>query len=463
MHTLSKKPLSLSIALATLTTALTIGMCGAAQSALAADVALPAPLMAKLNSSVAADTARLTDIFKDLHQHPEVAFTETRTAAIVGKNLQALGFTVTEGIGKTGVVGVLKNGEGPTLWFRADMDSNSVREATGLPYAATAKQRLADGSEIDVMHACGHDAHVTWLLGLAKTMVALKSEWSGTLVVYAQPAEEVGLGAQAMVDDKLWMRDFPKPDYALGAHTAPGPVGVIASSPGVRMAGVDQLDITFTGIGGHGSSPNATIDPVVMSAQAILAYQTIISRNIDPQTPAVLSVGSIVTGRDNNVIPETAVLKLNLRWFSPAVREQMLKRIDEINTGVAIAAGVAPDKMPTRLMKGHAGPLVNDKALVARINPSLEALLGEGKVVDQFPAVMGSEDFQEVFTPLGNVPYAYLLIGVAPPELFAKAQAAGQLFPYYNHNPDFCVDLAAIPLGVKVNAAAALSILANNK
>lgn len=419
---------------------------------------VPAALINKISAAVDSDSARLVAIFKDLHQNPEIAFTETRTAAIVAKELKTLGFAVTEGIGKTGVVGVLKNGPEPTVWFRADMDSNSVRETTGLPYAATQKQRLADGSEIDVMHACGHDAHVTWLLGLAKTMVSLKADWSGTLVVYAQPAEEVGLGAQAMVNDKLWNRGFPKPDYAFGAHAAPLPVGVVANSSGVRMAGTDQLDITFKGVGGHGSTPQMTIDPVVMAAQAVLSYQTIISRNLDPQTAAVLSVGSIVAGRDNNVIPETSVLKLNLRWFTPEVRKEMLDRIDEINKGVAIAAGVGPDKMPTRLMKGNAGPLVNDEALVARINPSLEELLGKGKVIAQFPSVMGSEDFQEAFKSM-NVPYAFPLVGVAPPALFAKAQAAGQSAPYANHNPDFFVDLAAIPVGAKVDAVMALSIL----
>jgi amidohydrolase len=262
-----------------------------------------------------------------------------------------------------------------------------------------------------------------------------------------------------MVEDGLWSRGLPKPDYAFGAHTAPGPVGFISSSPGVRMAGTDQLDITFHGVGGHGSTPQMTIDPVVMAAQAVLAYQTIVSRNLDPQTAAVLSVGSIDVGRDNNVIPETAVLKLNLRWFTPAVREQMLKRIDEISAGIAKAAGVDDQHMPTRTMKGHAGPLVNDPAVVARINPSLTALLGPGKVIDQFPSVMGSEDFQEVFAPL-KTPYAFVLIGVAPPEMFAKALAAGQPAPYSNHNPDFFVDLAAIPIGAKVDAVTALSVLA---
>jgi hippurate hydrolase len=438
-----------------------IPLCGVALPAQAAD-ALSPDLLARVSAAVEADTARLTAIFKDLHAHPEIGFTETRTAAIVARELKSLGFKVTEGIGQTGVVGVLANGPGPVVWFRADMDSNAVRETTGLPYAARSKQRLADGSEIDVMHACGHDAHVTWMLGLAKVMAAMRADWSGTLVVYAQPAEEVGLGAQAMANDKLWERGFPRPDYAFGVHTAPGPVGMVSSSPGVRMAGTDQLDVTFTGIGGHGSTPQTTIDPIVMAAQAVLSYQTIVSRNLDPQSAAVLSVGSIVAGRDNNVIPETAVLKLNLRWFTHDVREQMLKRIDEISKGVAVAAGVAADRMPVRVMKGSADPLVNDAALVARINPSLNALLGPGKVVDQFPAVMGSEDFQEAFRPLGPVPYAFLLVGVAPPAMFAQALAEGRPMPYANHNPDFFVDLAAIPVGAKVNAVTVLSVMAKS-
>jgi len=421
---------------------------------------LPEALITKINAVIDADAERLTSIFKDLHQHPEIGFTETRTAGIVASELRSLGFTVTEGIGATGVVGVLSNGSGPTVWFRADMDANpGVRESTGLPYAATSKQRLADGSEIDVMHACGHDAHVTWMLGLAKAMVEIKANWSGTLVVYAQPAEELIEGAQAMVKDGLWRRGFPLPDFAFGAHSAPIPVGLVVSSPGVRQAGTDQIDVTFYGVGGHGSAPHTTIDPVVMAAQAIVAYQTIISRNVDPQTPAVLSVGAIIAGRENNVIPASALLKLNLRWFKPEVREQLLERIDEINKGVAIAAGVSPDRMPTLVMKGNAGPVVNDAALAARINPSLEALMGTGKVLDQFPAVMGSEDFQEAFKGM-DVPYIYMVVGAAPPKLFAEAQAAGKAVPYNNHASDFFVDLAAIPIGAKINTVVVMSILA---
>jgi amidohydrolase len=422
--------------------------------------ALPPPLITKVHAAVDADAPRLLEIFKDLHQHPELAFTETRTAGIVARNFRELGFEVTEGVGKTGVVGVIRNGAGPTAWLRADMDCNQVRETTGLPWAAVEPQRLPDGTEVDVMHACGHDAHVTWLLGCAKAMVGLKDEWSGTLVVYAQPAEEVGLGAQAMVDDRLWARGFPKPDFAFGAHTAPGPVGFVANAAGVRMAGTDQLDVTFTGLGGHGSTPQMTIDPVVMAAQAVLAYQTIISRNIDPQASAVISVGAIEAGTSNNIIPGAATLKVNLRWFDEDVRAKLIQRIDEVGRGVALGAGVDEKQMPTRHMKGNAGPLVNDAALVARVNPSLAALLGKDKVIDDFPAVMGSEDFQEAFRPLGAVPYAFPLIGVAPVEMFLKARAAGRPFPFSNHNSDFFVDLAAIPIGAKVHAVSALSVLA---
>lgn len=422
--------------------------------------AAPSPaLIARLDATVGADAPRLTAIFKDLHAHPEIAFTETRTAALVAKELKALGFDVTTGVGKTGVVGVLKNGPGPTLWFRADMDSNSVEEATGLPWAATKPQRLADGSDIPVMHACGHDAHTTWLLGLARAMKDLRADWSGTLVVYAQPAEEVGLGAQAMVKDGLHARGFPKPDFALGSHTVPLAVGMAVSAPGVRMAGTDQLDVTFTGLGGHGSTPNLAIDPVVMAAQAILGYQTIVSRSIDPKATAVITVGSVEAGRDNNVIPASAELRLNLRWFDRNVRDLMLRRIDEVNHGVVIGNGLGEDKVPKREMKGSARPLSNDPGLVAAINPPLLAMLGPGKLIDDFPSVMGSEDFQEAFADMAT-PYAFILIGIAEPARFAAAQKAGRPFPFANHNNDFVVDLAAIPLGTRINTAAALALLA---
>jgi amidohydrolase len=225
------------------------------------------------------------------------------------------------------------------------------------------------------------------------------------------------------------------------------------------MAGTDQLDVTFTGVGGHGSSPNLAIDPVVMAAQAVMGYQTIVSRTVDPQAPAVLTVGAVEAGRDNNVIPATAELRLNLRWFDRAVRDQMLTRIDEINKGIVLGAGLAADKVPVREMKGSASPLSNDPKLVAIVNPALAALLGEGKLIEKFPSVMGSEDFQEAFAGT-EIPYTFLLIGIAEPARFAAAQKRGQPFPFANHNNDFVVDLPAIPLGTQINTVAALALLA---
>jgi len=419
--------------------------------------AISPELIARVQAAIDADTPRLLELFKDLHRNPELAFTETRTAGIVARELKARGYEVTTGIGKTGVVGVFRNGPGPTLWVRADMDAVPVKEATGLPWASTRTQ-IVNGAELPVMHACGHDAHVVWMLALAKAMKSLKGDWSGNLVVYAQPAEETLQGAQAMVKDGLFQRGFPKPDYALGSHAIPGPVGTVASAPGVRMAGTNALDITFFGVGGHGSAPELAIDPIIMAAQATMAYQTIVSRTIDPQAAAVVTIGAIEAGNASNVIPDRATLMLSLRWFDPAVRDRMIARIDEINAGIMIAAGMPADKKATRLMKGSAGPLINDAMLVSRVNPSIKALLGAEHVVPQFPAVMGSEDFQEAFAGT-NVPYVFLLNGVAPPEKFAAARAAGQAFPYANHSPNFFVDLAAIPLGAKINTVAALALL----
>jgi hippurate hydrolase len=419
--------------------------------------ALPPELIARVGSLIDADAPRLIEIFKDLHRNPELAFTETRTAEIVARELKALGYEVTTGIGKTGVVGVFTNGPGMVLWVRADMDANAVREATGLPWAST-KTQVVDGAEVPVMHACGHDAHVTWMLALAKAMKTLRAEWSGTLVVYAQPAEEVIEGARAMVDDGVWERGFPEPDFALSSHAVPGPVGVVANAAGIRMAGTDQLDVTFYGVGGHGSAPEMSIDPVVMAAQATLGWQTIVSRTLDPQAAAVLTIGAIDAGRDNNVIPDEATLLVNLRWFDRTVRDRMIARIDEIGRGIALGAGMPEDRMPKRVMKGSAGPLINDAELVARVNPTLEALLGAGRVIGQFPAVMGSEDFQEIFAGR-EVPYVYLLTGIAPPAQFEAARARGRPFPFANHNPNFFVDLDAIPLGAKVNTVAALALM----
>jgi amidohydrolase len=408
---------------------------------------------------VDADSARLEALYKDLHQHPELGFMETRTAAVVVKELKALGFQVQSGIGKTGVVAVLKNGAGPVVMYRADMDANAVEEATGLPYASKVRVRREDGSESPVGHMCGHDAHVTWMLGMAKAMVALKDQWSGILILVGQPAEEMILGAQAMVDDGLWTsRGLPKPDFYIALHTAPGPVGVVVSSGGAKMAGTDQLDILFKGVGGHGSTPQFAKDPVLMAAYAVTQYPAVLSRLVEPQQTAVLTVGSIQAGADNNVIPSTALVKANLRWYDPKVREQMIAGIRDVSNGMARMFGMPEDQLPVITMKGGSTPLVNDEALAARLAVPLQALLGDANVMTQLPPATGSEDAHLLLGPHRDVSFNYMIVGVADPAVYAAAKKAGKEVPYSLHNPDFVVDLAAIPVGTKVATVAALEL-----
>jgi hippurate hydrolase len=409
---------------------------------------------------VDSDSARLEALFKDLHRHPELGFMETRTAAIVAKELKELGFHVQSGIGKTGVVAVLKNGAGPTVMYRADMDANAVEEATGLPYASKVRVRREDGSESPAGHMCGHDAHVTWMLGMAKALVELKNEWRGTLILVAQPAEELILGAQAMVDDGLWnTRGLPKPDFFIALHTAPGPVGVVVSSGGPKMAGTDQIDILFRGFGGHGSTPQFAKDPVLMAAYAVTQFPAILSRLIEPQQTAVLTVGSIQAGADNNVIPSTALVKANLRWYEPKVRELLITGIRDVSNGMARTFGMPEDQLPTITMKGGSTPLVNDEALAARLAVPLKALLGDANVMTQLPPATGSEDAHLLLGPHRDVPLNYMIVGVADPAVYEAARKQGKEVPYSLHNPDFIVDLAAIPVGAKVATVAMLELL----
>jgi hippurate hydrolase len=419
--------------------------------------------MQEANKEIDGDTARLTAIFKDIHQHPELGFMEKRTAAIVAKELKDLGFDVKTGIGKTGVVAVLKNGAGPIVMYRADMDANAVEEATGLPYASKERVLRADGTESPVAHMCGHDAHVTWMLGMAKAMVSMKKEWSGTLILVAQPAEELIEGAQAMVNDGLWTKyGLPKPDYFIGMHTAPGPLGMVVSSGGPKMAGTDQIDILFKGVGGHGSMPQLTKDPVLMAAYAVVEYQAIVSRVIEPQQTAVLTVGSIQAGVDNNVIPETALVKANLRWYDPKVREQMIAGIRNVSNGVARTYGMPENQLPVITMKGSSTPLINDDALSNRLAVPLRQLLGDKNVVTNLPPATGSEDVHLLLGPNKDVPFTFLIVGVADPDVFAKARKEGKMLPYSAHNPNFIVDLKAIPVGTKVATTSMLELFGKN-
>ncbi len=405
-----------------------------------------------------ADSVRLVEIFKDLHQNPELGFMEVRTSAIIAKELKALGYEVITGIGKTGVVGILKNGDGPTVMYRADMDCNSVKEITGLPYASTKTMKKDDGTEVPVMHACGHDAHVTWLLGIAKIMVTIKKEWKGTLVLLAQPAEEPLTGAKAMVNDKMYERGVPIPDYLFGLHTTPIATGSIKNGAGERAAGSDQLDVTFYGIGGHGSTPELTKDPVVMACNAVMQYQTIISRSIAAQDVAVLTVGAIHSGGDNNVIPASAVVKLNLRWFNDKIRTILLDGIKRINEGIAVANGLSTEMYPSILMKGSVFPQVNDAVVASRVNKALLSVIEPEKIITNTPPIMGSEDFNHLVLGNNKTVCDYVWVGTARPDFYAKALSEGKTAPFYNHNGNYQVDLSAIPLGTEIGVTALLEL-----
>lgn len=422
---------------------------------------LPAALIKKVSAAVDSDRARLEEVFKDIHRNPELGFMEERTAGIVAKELKALGYEVKTGIGKTGVVGILRNGPGPIVMFRGDMDANSVEESTGLPYASKVRVKLPTGGETPVAHLCGHDAHVTWLLSVAKVMSSLKADWKGTLVLVAQPAEELILGAKAMVTEGLYTKyGVPKPDYMVAVHTAPFPTGTVVFKPGDFNAGTDQLDVTFRGVGGHGSSPHLAKDPVLMAASAVVQYQFLISRAIDPQHAAVITVGSIQAGSDNNVIPETALVKVNLRWYDEADRKLMLDGIERINQSVASANGLPDDLRPTTVMKGGSKVLSNDAEMAQAIQPPLRTLLGDKAVIATAPRIMGSEDVHHLVLENENHKYLFMYVGTAKPEHVTKAKAEGKTFSYINHHPTYQVDVNAIPVGAKVAAVSVLNFLA---
>jgi len=351
-----------------------------------------AALVPEINRIVEADTERLTRLFKDIHQHPELGFMETRTAGIVATELQTLGYDVRTGIGVTGVVGILENGPGPTFMFRADMDANAIQETTGLPYASTQRVTNLNGVEAYVAHMCGHDAHTTWLIGQAKTMAELKDSWSGTLVLVGQPAEEPVEGAKAMRDDGLYeTHGVPEPDYFLAFHTAPLPTGVVALTSGRLSTGTGHIDVTFHGSGGHGSSPHHATDPVIMAAISIIQYQTIVSRMTDPTKTSVLTVGSVQAGVDNNVIPTAAEVRLKLHYSTQTLREIMIAGISRIINNTARTYGITEEAMmPTIVEKGYAPVIVNHAEWMEHIRSALAEAKAVDDVVNRGRLVEGS-------------------------------------------------------------------------
>jgi amidohydrolase len=413
-------------------------------------------LAKKVAALVANDEERLLGIFKHLHANPELGFQEVKTSVLVAKEFKALGYETHTGLGKTGVVAIFKNGPGPVVMLRGDMDALPVRERTELPYASKATAQ-SGGGFVPVMHACGHDAHVTFLIGVAKTMKELKAEWSGTLVLIAQPAEEMILGARAMVKDGLYDK-VPPADVLISSHVSPQyPAGSASVRAGKRMAGTDQLDVIFHGVGGHGSAPQRAKDPVMMGALAVVAYQALVSRSIDPQEPSVLTVGAFLAGDANNVIPDTATLRLNIRWFDPKVRAKLIDGIKRISDAIAVAADVPKDKMPEYVMKGTAGPVVNDEEATQRAEPALRLALGNDKSLPGAPPVMGSEDFQDLAAPHPKTKILFVHIGCGPADVLERIKNGTP--PATNHNPKFQVELPAIAAGVRADTMLLLEFL----
>ncbi|HYI32674.1 MAG TPA: amidohydrolase [Glaciibacter sp.] len=402
-------------------------------------------------------TTDLEALYRDLHAHPELAFAEHRTAEIAASRMSDLGLDVTIGVGGTGVVAVLVNGDGPVVYLRADMDALPVREETGLEYASTDTATDASGGEVGVMHACGHDMHVTCLVGAVEVLVTRRSEWSGTLVALFQPAEELIGGAKAMVDDGL-ARRFPTPDVVLGQHVFPMAAGTISLHAGTAMASVDNMEITFTGRGGHGSRPETTIDPIVAASSTVMRLQTIVSREIDPKKVAVVTVGSFQAGTKSNIIPATAALGLTVRTTDAEIRQHTLTAIARIAKAEALASNMTVE--PELLMMESGEATINDVAATERLRERFIAEHGASAVID-VGTVMGSEDVGTLAKPSG-APLVYWFFGGTDPVTYARAEAAGTVAEDIptNHSPLFApVIQPTIDHGVSNMTIAALEWL----
>jgi hippurate hydrolase len=394
----------------------------------------------------------LEALYKDVHAHPELSMQETRTAGLAADRLRAAGYEVTMGVGKTGVVGLLHNGDGPTVMLRADMDALPIQEATGLPYASEATATDREGNMVPVSHMCGHDMHVTWLTGATKLLAAARMSWRGTLMAVFQPAEETGEGARAMIDDGLFER-FPKPDVVLGQHVMVGPSGTVAGRPGAITSAADSLQIRLFGRGAHGSMPQASIDPVVMAAATVLRLQTIVSRELAAAEAAVLTVGVLQAGTKENVIPDEAIIKLNVRTFDAGVRKRVLESIERIATAEAAASG-AP-RPPEITTIDHYPLNVNNQDATRRVVEVFREHFGAERVRETGPAP-ASEDFGS-FGSEWRVPSVFWFVGGTDPETYAKAKEANRINELpVNHSPKYAPVLhPTLRTGVEALVAAA--------
>src|SRR5690348_7046895 len=375
----------------------------------------------------------LESIYKAIHAHPELSMQETRPAGIAADRLRAAGYEVTTGVGKTGVVGLLRNGEGPGVMLRADMDALPVEEASGLPYASKVTATDSSGKTVPVMHACGHDMHVAWLIGAATLLAKSRGAWRGTLMPVFQPAEEIAAGAQAMIDDGLFRR-FPKPDVVLGQHVMSLPAGIIAGRAGATTSAADSLQIRLFGRGAHGSMPEASIDPVVMAAATVLRLQTVVSREVAANQAAVVTIGVLQAGTKENVIPDEAIIKLSVRTFDESVRKRVLAAIERIVNAEAAASG-APKQPEIAPLDRY--PLVsNDAEATKRVVTAFSSHLAADRLREVRPT-SASEDFGRLGTA-ADAPSVFWFVGGTDVDTYAKAKAAGRLAELpTNHNPRF--------------------------
>lgn len=408
-------------------------------------------------ANLAAALPELEAAYKDIHAHPELSMHETRTAGIAADHLKKSGFEVTTGVGKTGVVGILRNGEGPTVMLRADMDALPIKEATGLPYASTATATGTDGKSTSVAHSCGHDMHVACLIGATSLFAKSRDSWHGTLMAVFQPGEETAQGAQAMIDDNLFKR-FAKPDVVLGQHVMSLPSGNLDWRTGVVTSAADSLQIRMFGRGAHGSMPEASIDPVVMAASTVMRLQTIVSREVAPTDAAVVTIGALQAGTKENVIPDEAIIKLNVRTFDEGVRKRVLAAIERIVNAEAAAAG-AP-KPPEITPLDRYSLVMNDVEATNKVVGAFRQNFPDGSV-EQTKPTMASEDFG-CFGAEWYAPAVYWFFGGDDPAVYAKAKKDGTLSSLpTNHNPRFApVIHPTMETGVKALVVAAHAWLA---
>jgi hippurate hydrolase len=418
-----------------------------------------------LDAMIERDLASLLSTYKALHAAPELSHREEKTSAFVAGELRKLGFTVTERIGKYqngqwsgyGLVGILKNGAGPTVLVRTELDALPVEEKTGLPYSSNVKTKNDAGVEVSVMHACGHDIHMTSFLGTAKLLSELKDKWKGTLVMLGQPAEETGDGANAMLRDELYTR-FPKPDFAIALHDKPElETGKVGYTPGYAMASATSIDIKIRGVGGHGSAPENTKDPIVTSAQVVMALQTIVSRENSPLDPAVVTVGSIHGGTRYNIIPDEVNLQLTVRTYKPEVRQRILSSIERIVKGVALTMNIPDDRAPEVKVSEGTSSTYNDPQLLERLAIAFKQALGDDNVV-KVPPIMASEDFG-YFSLDHAIPTTIFWLGASDPAKVKQSRDSGVALPGLHSALFAPVPEPTLRTGVKAMTSAVLELM----